>query len=67
MKRMTDGEFMWHTRKHAWPDRPDFWEANDGYGMCNTGSGKRTICSFDGIGCDVDHALVKVRNLERAS
>ena len=58
-------------RPETWENKPGtYWKANDGWGMCNTGWWKEhrnhrfVICSRGGIGCNVDHAYVKVRNLE---
>lgn len=53
----------WMNSKQIWLNNPKYRAANDGWGMCNTGSGKEVICSFGGIGCDVDHAVVAVGNL----
>lgn len=53
---------------HTWEDRPERRQANDGVGMCNTGSGKRIICALGGSGCDVDHiaiARLMIEDLER--
>ena len=40
-------------------------QVDDGWGICNTESGIDRICEKGGIGCDVDHLKVKIRNLEK--
>lgn len=35
---------------------------NDGWGCCNTGTARRSVCVFGGIGCNVDHTTVKILN-----
>jgi hypothetical protein len=42
-----------------------FSEVDDGWGICNTGTQYRIICRKGGIGCNVDHSYVKIRNLEK--
>lgn len=46
-----------------WPVGSEYADANGGWGMCNTGSGKRVICCLGGIGCDVDHVSMAERHL----
>jgi hypothetical protein len=42
------------------PQRDEYRAANDGYGMCNTGSGRSFVCMFGGHGCDVDHRFIRL-------
>lgn len=51
---------------HAWEHKPEFQAENGGLGMCNTGSGKRMVCSLGAIGCDVDHITIAKINLDPA-
>ena len=46
-------------------DQLPFSQVNNGWGICNTGSGYNVICMKGGIGCNVDHVYVKIRNLEK--
>ena len=59
----------------TWDDREDYWSCNDGWGACNTGWGQQPgntfkdrgfsiVCKLGGIGCNVDHTRMKIRNLE---
>jgi len=56
-------------RPETWDNIPEYWGKNNGWGMCQTGwqlahkNHRQVICSLGGIGCNVDHAFVKVRNL----
>lgn len=51
-----------HPVPETWRHRPEYRLENDGWGMCNTGSPYRCVCSLGGIGCNVDHAFVKLAN-----
>lgn len=41
-----------------------FRRENDGRGMCNTGIGADRICELGGIGCNVNHTYVMIRNIQ---
>lgn len=43
----------------TWADNPDHRAANEGDGMCNTGARWPTVCERGGIGCNVNHALIR--------
>lgn len=50
----------------TWEDHPrrdEYQAANDGLGMCNTGSGVRCICVLGGIDCNADHIAIARQNL----
>lgn len=49
------------------PKRDEYRAANDGLGMCNTGSGKPLACVFGGPHCDTDHVEIARMNLRAGS
>jgi hypothetical protein len=51
-----------------WKDDADFRLANDGWGMCKADiGGSDMICTFGGIGCNVNHVRVKRTNDQEAA
>lgn len=50
-------------QREIWRDKIEYWEKNNYYGACNTGSGRAMICVLGGIYCDVDHQFVFIRNV----
>jgi hypothetical protein len=47
-----------------WEDQPHNRLVNNGLGLCNTGSGRRIVCAFGGIGCNVDHAWIAFNHVQ---
>lgn len=59
MRRNT---IKWNDRDAiTWEPGTEYAKANGGWGMCNTGSGKPVTCCLNGIGCDVDHVAMMMR------
>lgn len=67
-------KYRTYIKPETWDNKEEYWISNNGWGMCNTGWGQKMIelgygqtiiCSLGGIGCNVDHAFVKIRNLEK--
>ena len=51
-------------RLETWPLFEEFRRANNGQGMCNSGVNADRICELGGIGCNVDHKFVMLRNIQ---